>query len=118
MQPLSGRRRHVLPSLRSEDRPMSDNTMSAALRRLGYPQGTMTVHGFRRIASTMLNEMGWNRDWIEAQLAHVEGNTVRRAYNAAEYLDDRTRMMAAWAKHLDDLASARGGRRAPVLVAH
>jgi integrase len=93
---------------------MSDNTMSAALRRLGYPQGTMTVHGFRRIASTMLNEMGWNRDWIEAQLAHVEGNKVRRAYNAAEYLEDRTRMMKAWADHLDGLAGTEGRDGYPV----
>ncbi|TNC72032.1 tyrosine-type recombinase/integrase [Rubellimicrobium roseum] len=105
MRPISGTRRYILPSLRPEDRPISDNTMSAALRRLGYPQGTMTVHGFRRIASTMLNELGWNRDWIERQLAHAESNKVRRAYNAAEYLEDRTRMMQAWAERLDELAS-------------
>jgi integrase len=68
----------------------------------------MTVNGFRRIASTMLNEMGWNRHWIEVQLAHVEGNKVGRAYNAAEYLEDRTRMMQAWADHLDGLAAGEG----------
>lgn len=107
MRPVAGHRRHLLPSLRSEDRPLSDNTMNAALRRLGYPQGTMTVHGFRRIASTMLNEQGWNRDWIERQLAHVERDQVRRAYNAAEYLEDRTRMMQAWADHLDVLAETK-----------
>jgi integrase len=105
MRAISGPRRYVLPSLRPEDRPISDNTMNAALRRLGYPQGSMTVHGFRRIASTMLNEMGWNSDWIERQLAHVEPNSVRRAYNSAEYLNDRGRMMQAWADHLDDLAN-------------
>lgn len=109
VRPISGQRRYVLPSLRPEDRPLSDGTMNAALRRLGYPQGTMTVHGFRRIASTMLNEMGWNRDWIERQLAHVEANSVRRAYNSAEYLEDRAHMMQAWADHLDGLAGTVAG---------
>jgi hypothetical protein len=97
------RSRYVFASLRTPERPMSENTINAAFRRLGYSKDEVTGHGLRRTASTLLNEMGWNRDWIERQLAHVEGNTVRRVYNAAEYLPDRIRMMQAWADHLDVL---------------
>jgi integrase len=93
----------VFPGLRG-GRPISDNTINAALRRLGYDKTEMTGHGFRRTASTILNEQGWNRDWIERQLAHVEKDKVRRAYNAAEYLEGRASMMQAWADWLDDLA--------------
>jgi integrase len=88
------------------DRPMSSNTATAAFRRMGYTSEELTGHGLRRTASTMLNEMGWNSDWIERQLAHVEGNTVRRTYNAAEYLPDRRRMMQAWSDHLDALRAS------------
>lgn len=104
MRPISGRGKLVLTSLRTHNRAMSENTLNAALRRLGYSQSEMVPHGFRTIASTFLNELGWNRDWIERQLAHVEGNSVRRAYNAAEYIEGRTQMMQAWADHLDSLA--------------
>jgi integrase len=107
MRPISGRGRLVLTSLRTAGRAMSENTLNAALRRMGYPKEVMVPHGFRTIASTGLNEMGFNRDWIERQLAHVEGNAVRAAYNAAEYLPGRTEMMQAWADHLDQLADAR-----------
>jgi integrase len=107
MRPISGRGRLVLTSLRTAGRAMSENTLNAALRRMGYPKEVMVPHGFRTIASTMLNEMGFNRDWIERQLAHVEGNAVRAAYNSAEYLPGRTEMMQAWADHLDALADAR-----------
>ncbi|MFN3844509.1 MAG: tyrosine-type recombinase/integrase [Paracoccaceae bacterium] len=106
MRPISGRGKLVLTSLRTDARPMSENTLNAALRRLGYSQSEMVPHGFRTIASTYLNEMGWNRDWIERQLAHVEGNSVRAAYNAAEYLEGRSQMMQAYADHLDSLADA------------
>lgn len=74
---------------------LSQTAMLMALRRVGYG-GQQTVHGFRRLFSTVLNEAGWNRDWIEVQLAHAGGDEVRGAYNAAEYLDDRRRMMQAW----------------------
>lgn len=106
MRPISGRNRLILSSLRATDRPMSQNTLNAALRRLGYTGDQMVSHGFRTIASTLLNEQGFNRDWVERQLSHIEGNAVRRAYNAAEYLEGRTQMMQEWADHLDSLADA------------
>lgn len=82
---------------------MSENTLNQALRRLGYGPDEMTSHGFRSIASTMLNEQGWNRDAIERQLAHAERNQIRGAYNRAEFLPERVRMMQAWADCLDGL---------------
>lgn len=103
LQPLSSRSRYVFPSLRTADRPMSENTVNAALRRLGFDKDTMTGHGFRAMASTRLNELGWSPDVIERQLAHAERNKVRAAYNRAQYLDERTRMMQAWADYLDGL---------------
>lgn len=103
LQPLSSRSRYVFPSLRTADRPMSENTINAALRRLGFDKETMTGHGFRAMASTRLNELGWSPDVIERQLAHAERNKVRAAYNRAQYLDERTRMMQAWADYLDGL---------------
>ena len=84
---------------------MSDATVTNALRNMGYTGDEMTAHGFRSMASTRLNEMGWNRDAIERQLAHVEGSAVRAAYNYAEHLDERRRMMQAWAEYLDGLRS-------------
>jgi integrase len=103
LQPLTGHRRYVFPSLRTADRPMSENTVSAALRRLGYDGDTMTAHGFRALASTRLNEMGWPPDVIERQLAHAERNKVRAAYNRAQYMPERHEMMQAWADYLDAL---------------
>lgn len=108
LQPLSSRSRYVFPSLRSADRPMSENTINAALRRLGFDKETMTGHGFRAMASTRLNELGWSPDVIERQLAHAERNKVRAAYNRAQYLDERTRMMQAWADYLDGLRAGTG----------
>ena len=94
----------VFPSLRSAKRPMSENTINAALRRLGYAQDEMTGHGFRAMASTLLNESGkWNPDAIERQLAHAERNAVRRAYFRAEYWDERVVMMQEWSDTLDQL---------------
>ncbi len=79
---------------------MSSNTMLYALYRMGY-HGRATTHGFRAVASTILNESNFfNRDWIERQLAHVERSEVRRAYNAAEWIPDRRRMMQWWADHI------------------
>lgn len=86
---------------------MSENTLNAALRRLGYSSDEMTAHGFRSMASTRLNESGkFASDVIERQLAHVEQNEVRRAYNAAEHLSERVRMMQYWADYLDALRGA------------
>jgi integrase len=85
---------------------MSENTINAALRRLGYGKDEMTGHGFRAAASSMLNESGlWNADAIEAQLAHVENNAVRRAYARADFWDERVKMMAWWADRLDAMRS-------------
>ena len=93
----------LFPSIRTATRPMSDNTVNAALRRLGYSKEELTGHGFRSMASTLLNELGWNRDAIERQLAHGERNAVRAAYNFAEFLPERRKMMQAWADYLDEL---------------
>ena len=103
LQPLTGHGRYVLPSIRSPRDPMSENTVTAALRRLGYTGDEMTGHGFRSMASTMLHEQGWNTDVIERQLAHAERNRVKAAYNHAEYLPERRKMMQAWADYLDGL---------------
>ena len=97
----------MFPSLRGSDRPMSDNTVNAALRRLGYSSDEMTGHGFRTMASTLLNELGWNRDAIESQLAHEERDDSRASYNHAQYLAERRKMMQAWADYLETLRSAR-----------
>lgn len=108
LQPLTGRGRFLFPSLRTSQEPMSENTVNAALRRMGYDKDTMTGHGFRALASTRLNEMGWAPDVIERQLAHAERNKVRAAYNRAQYLPDRRKMMQAWADYLDSLRT--GGK--------
>jgi integrase len=105
LHPLTGRGRYVFPSARtpSGDRCMSENAVLAALRRMGYAKDEMTGHGFRSMASTLLNEQGWHRDAIERQLAHAERNAVRAAYNYAEHLPERRKMMQAWADYLDGL---------------
>jgi integrase len=101
LRPLTGAGRFVFPSARSAKRPLSDNALLAALRRMGFAQGSVTVHGFRSTASTILNEQGWNRDAIERQLAHGERDAVRAAYNNAQYLVDQRSMMQAWGDYLD-----------------
>lgn len=104
LYPLTGSGRYLFPGLRTVNRPMSENTVNAALRRLGYGTDEMTGHGFRSMAATRLNEMGWNPDAIERQLAHAESNKVREAYtHAAQYLPERKQMMQAWADYLDGL---------------
>ncbi|MDB6044694.1 MAG: integrase [Gammaproteobacteria bacterium] len=103
LQPLTNRGRYVFPSLLTRDRPISDNTINAALRRLGYNGDEQTGHGFRSMASTLLNEQGFPPDVIELQLAHAERNKVRAAYNKAQRLGERRKMMQAWADYLDRL---------------
>jgi integrase len=103
LHPLTGTGNYVFPGVRTKKRPMSDNTILGALRRLGYTGDQMTGHGFRSMASTLLNEQGWNKDAIERQLAHGERNKVRAAYNYAEHLPERRKMMQMWADHLDGL---------------
>jgi integrase len=104
LKPLTGDGKYVFPGARSAKRPMSENTVNGSLRRLGYGSDEMTGHGFRSIASTLLNEQGWNRDAIERQLAHAERDSIRAAYNYAEHLPERKKMMQAWANYLDSLA--------------
>jgi integrase len=103
LQQLTGRFALAFPGVRSRIRPMSENTVTAALRRMGYSGEDMTGHGFRSMASTLLNEQGWNRDAIERQLAHGERDAVRAAYNYAQHLPERRKMMQAWADYLDQL---------------
>ena len=100
LQKRTGNRQYLFPNQQKPDKFMSENTMLYALYRMGY-HGRATTHGFRAVASTILNESNlFNRDWIERQLAHVERNEVRRAYNAAEWMPDRRRMMQWWADHI------------------
>jgi integrase len=106
LRTLAGHSRYVFPG-RNPQKPLSNNTMLFALYRLGY-KGKMTGHGFRTVASTALNEMGFRPDVVERQLAHCERNDVRDAYNRAEYLPERTQMMRAWADWID--AMRKGGK--------
>ena len=103
IKPLTGAGQYVFPSSRGDGGPMSDNTIRTALKSLGYDSDTMTAHGFRTTASTLLNEQGWSPDAIERQLAHSPRDQVRAAYNRAQYLDERRRMMQSWSDYLDEL---------------
>ncbi|HWR03663.1 MAG TPA: tyrosine-type recombinase/integrase [Humidesulfovibrio sp.] len=105
LQPLTGGGRYVFPGARSADRPMSENAVLAALRRMGYEKGEMTGHGFRSMASTILHEQGWLSDVVERQLAHGDRNKVRASYNFAQHLPERRKMMQAWADYLEELRS-------------
>jgi integrase len=104
LQSITGHGRYLFPSVRCLQRPMSENTLNAALRRLGYSKDEATSHGFRSTAAVRLNEMGrWSVDAIERQLAHQEANAIRRAYtHAAEYWSERCEMMQVWADQLDE----------------
>jgi integrase len=104
-QAVTGNGKYVFPSVRSASRPMSENTINASLRRMGYTKEEMTGHGFRSMASTLLNEQGWHWDAIERQLAHAERNSIRAAYNYAEHMPERIKMMQHWADYLEGLAS-------------
>ena len=101
--PLTRDSAFVFPSERARDRCMSENTVLAGLRRLGYTKQEMTGHGFRAMASTILNEKSWSRDAIERQLAHSDRDSVRAAYHRGQHLDERRRMMQWWADYLDSL---------------
>jgi integrase len=113
LHPLTGHGRYVFPSLRTGERPMSDNAVLSALRRMGYPKDEMTGHGFRAMARTMLAErLSVDEAIIEAQLAHAVPDALGRAYNRTQYLAQRRMMMQQWADYLDQL---RAGE--PVAVA-
>nr|CAA6802549.1 MAG: Integrase family protein [uncultured Thiotrichaceae bacterium] len=106
----TGRGVYVFPSPISTSRPISNNTVRTALRNMGYTNADMTAHGFRAMASTRLNELGYRSEVIEAQLGHKEKNEIRAAYNHADYLEERTTMMQEWADYLDSLNSDDKGR--------
>jgi integrase len=110
LQPIIGRQKYVFPAIGGGGRPLSENTLNSSIRRLGYSSEEMTAHGFRTLASTLLNEQGVHPDLIELQLAHAERNTVRAAYNRAQRLAERREMMQKWADYLDCL---RAGQTAP-----
>lgn len=107
LQPFTRRSEYVFPSERSASRPMSENTVNAALRNLGYDRDTMTGHGFRAMARTVLDEvLGFRPDYIEHQLAHSVRDPLGRAYNRTTHLPERRKMMQAWADYLDGLRTA------------
>ena len=110
IQPLTSRYKYVFTGARSRARPMSDNALRLALRTMGFCNETITPHGFRTTASTLLNEMGFNPDAIEAQLSHKDSNEVRAAYNRAQYLEERRKMLQIWADYLDKLKGNKHGR--------
>lgn len=115
LQPLTGggipakpdAPRYVFPGARSRLRPMSNNTVNAALRRIGYTGEQMTAHGFRATARTLLAELGWLPDAIERQLAHKASGPLGAAYDRAQFLAERKKMMQSWADHLDTLRSRK-----------
>lgn len=104
VHPLTGHGKYVLPSIRTGERPMSENTIAAALRALGYDSNAQTAHGFRATARTIMDEvLGERVDWIEHQLAHTVKDTNGRAYNRTAHLAERKRMMQRWSDYLDQL---------------
>jgi len=106
LHPLTGRGQYVFPGGRSPRRPMSNNAINAALRRMGYGTDTMTAHGFRATARTILDEvLGYRPDFIEHQLAHAVKDPNGRAYNRTAHLPERRKMMQGWADYLDALRS-------------
>lgn len=104
LQALTGTKRYVFPSLHTGERPMSENTVNVALRRMGYDRETMTAHGFRAMARTMIAErLGVPAEVIEAQLAHAVGDSLGRAYNRTQFLEQRREMMVKWADYIDQI---------------
>ena len=112
--PITGRQQYVFRAIGGGGRPMSENTLNGAIRRLGYSGEEMTSHGFRSMASTLLNEQGVHPDLIELQLAHSERNTVRAAYNRAQRLVERRVMMQNCADYLDKLRATPDSPQPPV----
>ncbi len=102
---VTGPEGFLFPSIRTKAKCMSENTVNAALRTMGFAQDEMTGHGFRHMASTLLHERGYRSEWIERQMAHADANAIRARYNYAEHLPERRRMMQEWADYLDGLAS-------------
>ena len=105
MKPITGHREFIFPAYRNPRNHLSRETLGAALRRMGL-QGKQTAHGLRALASTTLNEQGFDSDLIEAALAHVDKNQVRAAYNRTDYLERRRKMMCWWSAHIE--AASKG----------
>jgi integrase len=103
MQPISGHREYVFPSDRDPKKPCNSQTANMAIKRMGFA-GRLVSHGLRSLASTTLNEQGFERDLVEAALAHVDDNQVRSAYNRTDYLERRTPMMCWWSEHIEEAA--------------
>lgn len=99
----TGQGKYLFHSPRGASRPITEEGLLAGLRSLGYEKGTMTIHGFRHTASTLLHELKYNSDYIEKQLAHEESKSVKATYNHAEYLEERIKLMQEWADYLDSL---------------
>lgn len=116
LHPLTGHGRFLFPATGPQERPISENTVRQAILKLGYTKEQMSAHGFRRMASTRLNEMGFNRDWIERQLAHADEDQIRSVYNAAEWLPQRRAMMQEWADYLDGLRAKAIDREVEDLI--
>lgn len=104
LKTITGKRKYLFPNDHNLNKPMSENAILGALYRMGY-KARATGHGFRSTASSILNEQGWNPDAIERQLAHIEKNKTRAAYHRSQYIDERKRMMQAWADYLDGVAA-------------
>jgi integrase len=122
LHPLTGRGRFLFPSPRTGERPMSDNGILSPLRRMGFPKDEMTGHGFRAMARTLLAErLGVDEAVIEAQLAHAVRDSLGRAYNRTQFMEQRRRMLQQWADYLDQLRQGaeviplRRNRRRPAL---
>jgi integrase len=107
--------RLVFPSIRSPLRPLSENAMNAALRRMGYTKDEVCAHGFRTSASTILNERGFDPNVIEVALAHQDEDAVRAAYNRAQYWPQRVALLQSWADLLDEFR-ARSHSKVDALV--
>ncbi len=103
LREYSGANQYVFPSYHDESKPFGNSALRRAMQGMGFEKEEMCPHGFRVMASTLLNELGYNRDWIERQLAHVPTEQVRGIYNRAEYLPERRKMLQAWADYLDEL---------------
>jgi integrase len=109
--PLTGPKGFVFPAFHTSLRPLSENTINQAFRRMGYGPGEVTPHGLRTTASTLLNESGkWNPDAIERSLAHADPNTIRGIYNRGRYWDERVEMHQWWSDHLDGLRASKSSK--------
>lgn len=118
IQPLTGDDKYVFPGARDRNRAMSDNSIRSAMRRLGWTGNEMTPHGFRAMASTILDNMGYRQEWLERQLAHDEPNKIKAAYKRSPhlmYMPERRKMMQEWSDYLDKLRD--GAKSSPLRIA-